>query len=457
MTEWNTDLIRRYGDHGPRYTSYPTALQFHEEVTEEDYWQAMEQGNLARRPLSLYVHIPFCRHVCYYCACNRVVTADSQRAADYLKRLLRELSMKAEHVDRQRPVRQMHWGGGTPTYLDDAQMTELVYHTARCFHLLDDERSDYSVEIDPRTVTQARIGLLRGLGFNRASLGVQDLDPRVQEAVNRIQPYEMVRDVFGWLRDFGYRSINTDLIYGLPWQSETSLARTVEQLLALRPDRISLYNYAHMPARFKVQRQINEQALPSPEEKLRMFVRAGQLFEQAGYRLIGMDHFALPDDPLAQAQRDGTLHRNFQGYTLHGEADLLGFGTSAISALGNFYGQNQKAIDRWQESIDEGALPLERGYLLTLDDQIRRDLITTLLCRMEVDLEALSERWNITAVRYFGPELMQLNRLQHDGLVVFDWRQISLTPTGRLLARAVAMIFDRYQNDPLKRQYSRII
>lgn len=457
MTEWNTDLIRRYGEQGPRYTSYPTALQFHEEVTANDYWRALEQGNLARRPLSLYLHIPFCQHVCYYCACNRVVTADTRRADEYLKRLLRELSMKAERVERQRPVLQMHWGGGTPTYLSDAQMTELVYHTARQFHLLEDDRADYSVEIDPRTVSQSRIGLLRGLGFNRASLGVQDLDPRVQEAVNRVQPYSMIQEVFGWLRDFGYRSINTDLIYGLPWQSETSLARTVGQLLALRPERISLYNYAHLPARFKVQRQISEQTLPSAEEKLRMFSRAGEMLESAGYLLIGMDHFAVPSDALAQAQDSGTLHRNFQGYTLHGDADLLGFGTSAISALGTFYGQNQKSIKEWQSDIDDGHLPLERGYLLTLDDQIRRDLITTLLCQMEVNLETLSQRWNIDARQYFGPELMQMNRLMQDGLVEFDWKVLRLTATGRLLARAVAMTFDAWQKDALKRHYSRII
>jgi oxygen-independent coproporphyrinogen-3 oxidase len=457
MTEWNTDLIRRYGEQGPRYTSYPTALQFHEEVAADDYWQALEHGNLSRRPLSLYLHIPFCQHVCYYCACNRVVTADTSRADEYLKRLLRELTMKAERVDRQRPVLQMHWGGGTPTYLSDAQMTELVYHTARQFHLLEDDRADYSVEIDPRTVTQSRIGLLRGLGFNRASLGVQDLDPRVQEAVNRVQPYSMIKDVFGWLRDFNYRSINTDLIYGLPWQSETSLARTVEQLLTLKPERISLYNYAHLPARFKVQRQISEQTLPSADEKLRMFSRAGEMLESAGYLLIGMDHFALPSDALAQAQNDGTLHRNFQGYTLYGDADLLGFGTSAISALGTFYGQNQKSIEEWQADIDDDCLPLERGCLLTLDDQIRRDLITTLLCQMEINLDVLSQRWNINARQYFGPELMQMNRLVQDGLVEFDWQVLRLTAIGRLLARAVAMIFDTYQKDGLKRHYSRII
>lgn len=457
MTDWNTDLIRRYGEQGPRYTSYPTALQFHEEVTADDYWQALEKGNQARRAISLYTHIPFCQHVCYYCACNRVVTADTRRADEYHKRLLKEISMKAEWVDRQRPVMQMHWGGGTPTYLSDAQMTELIYHTAREFHLLEDDRADYSVEIDPRTVDQSRIGLLRGLGFNRASLGVQDLDPRVQQAVNRVQPYEMIRDVFGWLRDFGYRSINADLIYGLPWQSETSLARTVEQLMVLRPERISLYNYAHLPARFKVQRQIDEKALPSADEKLRMFSRAGEMLESEGYLLIGMDHFALPSDALAQAQDNGTLHRNFQGYTLYGDADLIGFGTSAISALGDFYGQNQKSIEHWQDDIDAGVLPLERGCLLTRDDLIRRDLITTLLCRMWIDLDELSERWKIDARSYFGPELMQMNRLAQDGLVQFDWHQLRLAPTGRLLARAVAMVFDVYQKDTAKRHFSRII
>lgn len=457
MTVWNTDLIRRYGDQGPRYTSYPTALQFHEEVCADDYWQALQRGNESHRPLSLYLHIPFCRNVCYYCACNRVVTADTSRADAYLKRLIAEIAMKAARVDQQRPVLQMHWGGGTPTYLSDAQMTELVYHTARHFHLLEDDRADYSVEIDPRTVDQSRIGLLRGLGFNRASLGVQDLDPRVQHAVNRVQPYDMVRDVFGWLRDFGYRSINTDLIYGLPWQSETSLSRTVEQLVELRPDRISLYNYAHLPARFKVQRQISEQTLPSPDEKLAMFSRAGTLLEQAGYRLIGMDHFALPSDALAQAQTQGTLHRNFQGYTLYGDADLLGFGTSAISALGDFYGQNQKSIEQWQDDIDGGQLPLERGYQLNRDDLIRRDLITTLLCDMGVDLQAFSQRWNIDAKNYFGSELMQMQRFAADGLVECDWQRLRLTDSGRLLARAVAMVFDAHQKEAAKRHFSRII
>lgn len=457
MTRWNTDLIRRYGVAGPRYTSYPPALNFHEEVSGNDYLSAIEEGNRAHRPVSLYLHVPFCRSVCYYCACNRIVTADQRRASEYVQRLKQEIAMRGEPIDKQRPVTQLHWGGGTPTYITDAEITELVYHTARHFHLLDNDRGDYAIEIDPRTVTANRIGLLRGLGFNRISLGVQDLDPKVQQAVNRIQPYEQIAEVFDWIRDFKFHSINTDLIYGLPWQSESSLSRTIEQLLRLRPNRISLYNYAHLPARFKIQRQINEMALPAPEEKLRMMVRAGSMLEDAGYLLIGMDHFALPDDELAMAQKEGRLHRNFQGYTLHGGADIIATGTSAISQIGNFYGQNWKTIERWQADIDDGVLPLERGYLLDREDQIRRAFITELLCHLKVDLDEFDQVWGIDSRQHFAEEWMQLLRLEQDGLVELGGRHLQLTDTGRLLSRAVAMLFDGYLANTARDRYSRII
>ncbi|MGB1220371.1 MAG: oxygen-independent coproporphyrinogen III oxidase [Alcanivoracaceae bacterium] len=457
MSNWNTDLMRRYGTQGPRYTSYPSALSFHEEITADDYASAIAEGNDARRPLSLYLHIPFCRSVCYYCACNRVVTADHRRASEYLQRLKKEITLRASMLDTSRPMQQIHWGGGTPTYLSDAEITELVYHTARHFHMLGDDDGEYAIEIDPRTVSANRISLLRGLGFSRVSLGVQDLDPRVQQAVNRMQPYEQIRDVFDWLRDFDFRSINTDLIYGLPWQSESSLARTIDQLVTLRPDRISLYNYAHLPARFKVQKQINELALPAPEEKLRMFARAGSMLEDAGYRLIGMDHFALPSDELAQAQEQGTLHRNFQGYTVRGDSDIIACGMSAISRVGNLYVQNWKTIDRWQADLDDNVLPLERGYLLSDDDGIRADLINRLLCDLVVDLEAFGERWQIDAERYFADELMQLKRLEADGLVVRDGPTLTVTQQGRLLVRAVAMLFDRTFGQSAGERYSRII
>ncbi|MDF1820958.1 MAG: oxygen-independent coproporphyrinogen III oxidase [Alcanivoracaceae bacterium] len=457
MSNWNTDLMRRYGTQGPRYTSYPSALSFHEEVTADDYANAIAEGNDARRPLSLYLHIPFCRSVCYYCACNRVVTADHRRASEYLQRLKKEITLRASMLDTSRPMQQIHWGGGTPTYLSDAEITELVYHTARHFHMLGDDDGEYAIEIDPRTVSANRISLLRGLGFSRVSLGVQDLDPRVQQAVNRMQPYEQIRDVFDWLRDFDFRSVNTDLIYGLPWQSESSLARTIDQLVTLRPDRISLYNYAHLPARFKVQKQINELALPAPEEKLRMFARAGSMLEDAGYRLIGMDHFALPSDELAQAQEQGTLHRNFQGYTVRGDSDIIACGMSAISRVGNLYVQNWKTIDRWQADLDDNVLPLERGYLLSDDDGIRADLINRLLCDLVVDLDAFGERWQIDAQRYFADELMQLKRLEADGLVVRDGPTLTVTQQGRLLVRAVAMLFDRTFGQSAGERYSRII
>jgi len=458
MSNWNTDFIQRYNKQGPRYTSYPPATSFHEEISAEQYQIALAGGNEARRRLSLYMHIPFCEHVCYYCACTRIVTADHRRAAEYLKFLLDELALKGKLVDHQRPVTQLHWGGGTPTYLSDAEMTELVYHTARHFRLLEDDRGDYSVEIDPRTVTEKRVSLLRGLGFNRASLGVQDLDPHVQKAINRVQPYEQIRDVFGWLTEQGFRSINTDLIYGLPWQSESSLARTVERLTALRPHRISLFNYAHLPERFKIQRQINELALPPADEKLRMLSRAGTMLEQAGYVLIGMDHFALPDDELSVAQREGTLQRNFQGYSVQSDADLLGFGMSSISQIGNLYGQNYKSIQQWQSAIADDQLPLERGFLLSREDEMRRDLIMSLLCNLSVDWGRFGKRWGVDGKAHFQAELAQLAGFERDGLLQCDDQGIQISADGRLVARIIAMTFDQYLGGTdASRRFSRIL
>lgn len=452
MTSWNPDFIQRYGMHGPRYTSYPSSASYHEEITTDDFWRVLAQGNDEHRPVSLYMHIPFCEHVCFFCACNRIVTADRGRASDYLQFLLDELSLKARKIDRQRPVTQLHWGGGTPTFLSDAEITGLVYHTARNYHLLDNDRGDYSVEIDPRTVTEKRIALLRGLGFNRASIGVQDLDPHVQKAVNRVQPVEQVRDVFGWLKDHGFRSINIDLMYGLPWQSESSMVRTLTQVLALRPDRIALFNYQHMPERFKAQRHINELALPATDEKLRMLVRAGEMIEQAGYRWIGMDQFALPGDSLAQAQDAGTLQRNIQGYTLHGDADVIGFGTTAISEIGPLYAQNHKSLSQWQSAVADGEVPLERGVELDFDDRVRRDLIRSLLCLHRIDLQQLGERWQIDAPAYFSSELAALAPLADNGVLHKNGTGIILTNKGKLVSRSLAMQFDRYHGGSERRQ-----
>jgi oxygen-independent coproporphyrinogen-3 oxidase len=457
MSNRDPELIRRYGGQGPRYTSYPSALQFHEDVNDTDYDDVIRQGNTDQRPLSLYFHIPFCNSVCYYCACNRIITANKARGEPYLDDLEREMDLHAERVDTQRPVVQLHWGGGTPTWLDDAQTTELMFLTGRRFRLLD-EGGDYAIEIDPRTVDDGRLGLLRGIGFNRVSLGVQDLDPRVQKAVNRIQPESMIRDRVQEIRDHEYHSLSMDLILGLPCQSEGSLALTLEKIIALGPDRLSLFNYAHLPERFKVQRQINDDALPSPEEKLRMQIRAARMLEEAGYIHVGMDHFAQPDDELARAQRAGTLHRNFQGYTLHGEADLIAMGPSAISQLGELYVQNHKTLQDWENALRAGRLPFERGYRLSRDDRIRRDLIIRLLCDMAIDIPDFEDRWNLDFNQYFRDEQPRLNELAAEGLLDIHENGFRLTETGCTFARAVAMVFDRYLSAPeSSRRFSRIL
>ena len=457
MVEWNETLIHQYGGPGPRYTSYPTAPNFHAGISPDDLAVAIEEGNAARRPLSLYFHIPFCSTVCYYCGCNRIVTANRARAGEYLKHLKHEIHMRAAMIDERRQVTQIHWGGGTPTYLNDAQMTELVYDMARHFNLREDDRGDYAIEIDPRTVDRSRLGLLRGLGFNRVSLGVQDLDHDVQSAVNRIQSWEMIRDTIRWARDFGFRSINLDLISGLPRQSESSMVQTLEKIIPLKPERISLYNYAHLPDRFKVQRQINSADLPSPEEKVRMYARAGKMLQDAGYRFIGMDHFALESDEMAVAQKNGLLHRNFQGYSLHGDADLIGMGVSAISQIGNLYVQNEKTIDKWQARVDNDEIPIEKGYLLTFDDQVRQDVIMRLLCDLHLDIPAFEQRWGIRFAETFADALKRWQLFADQGLVTLSAAHLQITEQGRLVSRALVQPFDRYIAQQPAVNFSRIL
>ena len=457
MQDWNEALVGRYGGPGPRYTSYPTAPMFHENIPNDAFSRAMDDSNQARRPLSLYAHVPFCRHVCYYCACNRIITADRALAGTYLQNLKKEIHLLASHVDKRRQVTQLHWGGGTPTYLSDAQITELVYDLARHFNLREDDRGDYAIEVDPRTVDRARLGLLRGLGFNRLSLGVQDLNPLVQQAVNRVQSFEMIRDTLGWARDFGFKSINVDLISGLPWQTEMTMARTLEQLIYLKPERISVYGYAHLPDRFKIQRQIDEAALPSPTEKIRMYVRAGRMLQQAGYRFIGMDHFALESDEMAVAQRNGLLHRNFQGYTLHGDADLLGMGVSAISQIGSLYVQNHKVLGDWQAAVEQDRLPHHKGYQLDKADLIRRDIIMKLLCDLRLDIRAFEQQWAISFQDTFAEAMIQWRDFADQGLVVFNDDALLITEQGRLVSRALVQPFDSYLTNRQTKGFSRII
>lgn len=455
---WDAELVRRHDCAGPRYTSYPTANHFHEEFGEPEYRQACAASNALRRPLSLYFHLPFCATVCYYCACNKIVTGDRSRSRQYLDLLKAEISLQASLFERSRPVVQLHWGGGTPTFFTAAEMTELMHHTARHFRLLEADRGEYGIEIDPRTVDHGTIGLLRGLGFNRLSLGVQDFDPTVQKAVNRVQSAEQVRMVTEAARSFGFNSISYDLIYGLPHQSVGSFTRTLREVIALQPDRLSVFSYAHLPARFKTQRQIDEAALPPAAEKLRIMAQTIEQLLAAGYVYIGMDHFARPDDPLALAQRDGTLYRNFQGYSTHRGTDLVGLGISSIGQVGDTYAQNVKSMPEYQQRIEAGRVPVDRGLALSADDLLRRDILMDIICFGQVDFAAIEQRHGICFERYFAAELVALAPLATDGLVEIHSRRLRLTPRGRLLARVVCMRFDRYlQLDNPRPLFSRVI
>ncbi|MCB1802281.1 MAG: oxygen-independent coproporphyrinogen III oxidase [Gammaproteobacteria bacterium] len=441
---FDQQLIGRYDQSGPRYTSYPTAVQFHDGFGVDEYRTAARDSNASGRPLSLYFHIPFCDTVCYYCACNKVVTKDRSRARPYLDRLYREIAMQGELFDANRPVEQLHWGGGTPTFISADEMRELMMMTGRHFQLLDDDSGEYSIEIDPREVTEATIGLLREIGFNRMSLGLQDLDERVQKAVNRIQSAEQTFDALRAARSEGFRSVSMDLIYGLPLQTPDSFLRTLDRVLDAQPDRLSVFNYAHLPERFKPQRRINEHELPSPDQKLEILQRMGRHLSDAGYVYIGMDHFARPDDELAVAQREGHLYRNFQGYSTHADCDLVAMGVTSIGMVGDTYSQNVRTIDEYYARIDSDSLPVFRGIALSPDDLLRRDVITRLICNFTLDTEAVGSRWDIDFARYFANELQQLRVMADDGLVEVSGKRIDVLPPGRLLIRNICMVFDRY-------------
>ncbi|MBM7059444.1 oxygen-independent coproporphyrinogen III oxidase [Pseudomonas sp. UL073] len=454
---WDADLIRRYDQAGPRYTSYPTAMQFHPGVGPFELFHALRDSRKARRALSLYLHIPFCAHVCYYCACNKVVTKDRSRSAPYLQRLIHEMSIIGRHLDHDQVVEQLHFGGGTPTFLDHAQLRQLMAELRRNFNLLDDDRADYSIEIDPREADWATMGLLRELGFNRVSLGVQDLDPEVQRAVNRLQTLEETRAIVDAARTLQFRSLNIDLIYGLPKQTPASFARTVDEVIALQPDRLSVFNYAHLPERFMPQRRINPAELPSPADKLSMLETTIQQLQAAGYRHIGMDHFALPDDDLAMAQEDGRLQRNFQGYTTHGHCDLIGLGVSAISHVGSLYCQNDSNLVQYQNHLDTGQLAVCRGLHSSVDDEVRAAVIHGLMCDYRVDFSAIEARFELYFPSYFADLWPQLQSMASDGLIALGERSIRVLPAGRLLVRAVAMLFDGYLIQQERPRYSRVI
>jgi oxygen-independent coproporphyrinogen-3 oxidase len=438
------DLISRYDQSGPRYTSYPTAVQFHDGFGPEEYRAAAKASNASGRPLSLYFHIPFCDTVCFYCACNKIATKDRTRSQPYLDRVYREMEMQGELFDNSRPVEQLHWGGGTPTFISAEQMRELMVVTGRHFKLLDDDTGEYSIEIDPREVTDENIGLLRDIGFNRMSLGLQDLDPNVQKAVNRIQTAEETFGALEAARREGFRSVSMDLIYGLPLQTPQSFIATLDRVIEAEPDRLSVFNYAHLPEIFKPQRRIKELELPSADQKLEILHQVGERLADAGYVYIGMDHFARPDDELAVAQREGELYRNFQGYSTHAHCDLVALGVTSIGMVGNTYAQNMRTLDEYYARIDAGELAVFRGIELNRDDQLRRAVITQLICNFALDMEKIDSAWDIRFEDYFADELKRLMQMSADGLISIGGRRIDVLPAGRLLIRNICMVFDRY-------------
>ena len=441
------ELAARYACDGPRYTSYPTAPQFRQDFPVEQYlaWQNRD-GDHKRAPLSLYLHLPFCRDICYYCACNKIVTREKGVARQYLNRLQREIEQQAQLVGKQRPVTQMHWGGGTPTYLDNAEITELMHMLATNFRLLDKEYREYSIEIDPRTIAPATIALLKGVGFNRISLGIQDFDPLVQQAVNRVQPYEQVAELVDCIRSHHFRSLSFDLIYGLPRQDRYTMRQTLRQVNTLRPDRIACYNYAHLPQRFSSQRAIDRMTLPSPEEKLLLQQMISHTLQDAGYLHIGMDHYVLPEDELALALDEGRLQRNFQGYSLHMADDLLGLGVSAISQIGDFYLQNERDLASYYQLVDAGGLTFTRGCKVNQDDKLRRHIIMSLISELKLDIPECNRQFGIDFLRDFTVELAALQPMARDGLLQIGDREILVTHRGRPFLRNICMPFDAYLN-----------
>jgi oxygen-independent coproporphyrinogen-3 oxidase len=451
-------LIRKYDGLGPRYTSYPTADRFTEAFTARHLADALLDrfAEPAPQPLSLYVHVPFCNTICYYCACNKVITNNHGRSAKYIDYVGREVSMVSGLVDASSPVRQLHWGGGTPTFLSAEEMTRLM-RTLRDNFAFEDG-AECSIEIDPRKVDSTTIALLAELGFNRMSLGVQDFDPEVQKAVNRIQSEAETRAVIDAARANGFGSLNVDLIYGLPRQTVDGFAVTLEKVIASEPDRIALYSYAHVPHLFKPQRRISETELPPAEQKLAILALAIDKLTAGGYDYIGMDHFAKRDDELAIAQRAGKLHRNFQGYSTHADCDLLSFGISAIGKLGRTYNQNVRTLDEYYGRLDEGVLPCFRGWQLDADDLLRRDVIQALMCQFTVDVNAIQSKHDISFGDYFSVELDALDTMAADGLVEVAPDRITVTSRGRLLVRTVAMVFDRHlRTKSAPARYSRVI
>ncbi len=456
---FDKDLIRRYDTFGPRYTSYPTAVQFTSAFNLEDYLGGVKHSNEdpIPSPLSLYLHIPFCDTICYYCGCSKVITKDKSKAAHYIELLKQEIKLQGALFAKDRVVTQIHWGGGTPTFLSDKEIYEIIECLRDNFNVPADNEVEFGIEVDPRTVDQQRLKNLNNLGFNRVSFGVQDFDSDVQQAVNRVQSNEQIKQHITDSRKLHYQSINIDLMYGLPKQSVHSFSKTLDTTIELNPDRIAIYNYAHLPEMFKPQRRINEDELPSAEEKLNILQLCIDKLQNAGFVYIGMDHFAKASDALVKAQQEGSLHRNFQGYSTHADCDMIAMGVTAISRIGDNYSQNVRTIDEYESYLKQNKIPVFRGIELENDDILRREIINQLMCNNSLDITKLEKKWGIDFKQYFKSSLENLQKMADDGLLNIEKTKITITTSGRLLARSICMQFDRYLQEKNNNRFSRVI
>lgn len=456
--QFNRALVEKYDRPGPRYTSYPTAPQFHCAFSAKDYEQQARASNIEpAKPLSIYLHVPFCQSLCYYCACHKIVTQKTQRAAQYLDYLLKEIALKAPLFTNKRLVTQLHLGGGTPTYFTSEQLARLMSALNNAFKLDHSDSREFSLEVDPRTLDVGQIHTLKALGFNRLSFGVQDFDLKVQQAINRVQSIEQTTTLVDASRLAGFKSVSIDLIYGLPLQSVASFNRTLEQVIALRPDRIAAYSYAHMPHLVRAQRLIRPEDMPAPELKLELLELTINRLTQAGYIYIGMDHFALPNDGLTLARQRGTLQRNFQGYSTQAQCDLIGLGVSSIGKFQNSYSQNTKELKSYYQALDQAQIPISKGYTLDQDDLVRSTVITQLMCHGTLEFAEIERDFAICFSDYFADELVALETLASDQLLKLSQHGITLTQQGLLLVRNVAMVFDRYLRENAKGQFSRTV
>ncbi len=452
---WDDEMIRRYEGKGPRYTSYPTALSF-APIKQNQFIAHAAANNHIEEPISLYVHVPFCERLCFYCGCNKIVTQQKTKADPYIDALSTEMEIIGPHFNK-RKVQQLHFGGGTPNYLTKEQFQKVITNLKKHFDLDMDRDGEYSIEVDPRTLTTEQVSHYRKLGINRISMGIQDFDPDVQNAINRVQTYAEVETIVSAARGCGYKSISFDLIYGLPLQTTTTFEKTLEQVIELDPDRIAVFNYAHLPERFKSQRLIDSDSIPSSATKLDLLHLTISKLMEAGYVYIGMDHFAKADDELCKAQRAGTLQRNFQGYSTNNELDLVGLGASSISLVQGLYSQNAKGLKLYQNFLAQEILPVEKGYQLNKDDELRKDLIMTLACQYKLNFQSFEDKYHIRFVDYFAKELNSLSQFIADDMITLSEGDLIINQSGRLLIRSICMAFDAHMNPELQQRFSKVI